>query len=259
MASAKSQKRALSSAKDNSPKGKKTKAAGKEEDGAGGKELKVVEEAEPSKKEATPEKTPDGQDLLRYPLKALPDPVVFYSWAEAASSLISGDGYESPVFNLKSQIVDAYKKKKQQEKEGEDEESCWYDGVVSYDGAGEEGEVEVEEEEEEEGEEEKGEAGQCRKLLLKEYERKSKEADEMVKEMKEKEGIDQYGWWWEFTFTRAEPEGIVPKMKVTFMRPHGLTEKDEDESATLWVKDVKVADAEGHRMMSGIVDYIAEW
>jgi len=249
VAGAKSRKRALSATENKSPKGKKSKAS----DGGGEtKELSAIKEPNASKT------TGDGSlDLLRYPLTALPDPAVFYLWADAASSFISGDGLgDSPVFRLKSQIIEAYEKKKQQQDENEDEEadeSDWLDGVVSYEAEGEEGEVD---EDDEEGEEVEA-GGTCRKLLAKEYKRKSKEADKFAKEMKEKQGIDQYGWWWEITVTRSEPEGDVPKMKMTMTRPYGLTAEDEIQNMTLWVKDVEVADANGHKMMDEMIDELA--
>ncbi|KZT18692.1 hypothetical protein NEOLEDRAFT_1143049 [Neolentinus lepideus HHB14362 ss-1] len=252
MAEAKSRKRALSATENKSPKGKKSKASEDGGETTDAKELSAIKEPDASKT------TADGSlDLLRYPLTALPDPAIFYLWADAASSFISGDGLgDSPIFRLKSQIIEAYEKKKQQQDENEDEEadeSDWLDGVVSYEAEGEEGEVD---EDDEEGEEVEA-SGTCRKLLAKEYKRKSKEADKLAEEMKEKKGIDQYGWLWEITVTRSEPEGDVPKMKMTMTRPYGLTAEDEVPNMTLWVKDVEVADVNGHQMMDEMTDELA--
>lgn len=242
-------KRALSATDSKSPGGKRAK----------GPEA-PPEEVEP---ETTSSTSAPACDIAKYPLRGLPDPAVFLLWGDAVLDLVGGSRGmgDHPVLRLKSACVEAYAKKQKEEEEEEDEdgdgEGEWADGVVRYDvDDGEDDDEDDDDDQGEEGEEKEKAHPSGPKLLTAQYEREFKTASELAPEIKEKHGVDQYGWWWELTLTRAEPAGDVPKKKITLRKPWGYDE--EDEEAEWWVREARVAGVEEHRMMDEMIDYLID-
>ncbi|KZP04941.1 hypothetical protein FIBSPDRAFT_1054374 [Athelia psychrophila] len=190
----------------------------------------VVEEEEDSEGD----EEDSGDKVAAVSAEDEPEETHYFLWGDAILSLMENMIDEHPVLRRKEHIMEAYARKKAL---GEDSEDDFEPGDIDIWDA----------EAAEDDEDGTPFTSTHAKRFVELYKAKDKEADERQakKELKNT-------WWWVLTFTKREPVGDMPRIKIGFSHW-------ERGSQERWLINMEVATDEEDEAMSEMLDHVLSY